>query len=174
MSELKRIYIKADKRKNGIPCFSSVVFIGQQRIYLRRYDTEQEATDAANEFIRTGIKPEPKKRRETGAKYRKATVKAVRRANYQRTRWDVMGRIGHCKEAKKVHVGSFDSREEALAKGAIFEQTGQTFKAGQGKRLRTMTPKPKAEKPKPRETRQATVVNPPPRNPWAERYGRAA
>ena len=44
---------------DGPPAFDAFVLKGLTRIYLRRYDTHQEALDASLKYLRTGIKPTP-------------------------------------------------------------------------------------------------------------------
>lgn len=146
------------------------IFFGARvgNTYLRRYDTREEAVNACWEYIKTGVKPSPKKTRTRATTDRKATLKPVRHNAAGDERWDVVGRIGIGDAAKKISVGTFDSYDEALAKSAIFEQTGQTFTG----RKRTISVNPKRNlTPKQTETPNR-LTQPTPVNRWAERYGK--
>lgn len=164
-----------DIRLNGTSCFAAWIVCQNKKLYLRRYDTREEALEACLHYLATGERPEKKSYRNTAASERKATLKRDRRNAGGEVRYDVSGRIGHGKDARYMHVGSFSTKAEAEVAMKAFESDGTMAKLAQKapKRRRAVAV------PKPRETRgSATIIVPRAPvaatvNPWAARYGKA-
>jgi hypothetical protein len=156
-----------------------VRLVGGKKVFLRLYDTRAEAVSACLHYIATGEKPEAKQRRPPNSSERKATIKPDRRNKDGRIRYDIRGRIGHAKEAKYIHVGSFFSREEAEKASKIFEATGQIFCLKRDSAHKGYIPKPRQPRglyqPRVSQASQVTTQPHPTNakpNRWAERYGK--